>query len=306
MNFKTLNRKFITALITFFMVISASFFLLRILPGSPFDEGRFLSADILEKMEKKYGLDKPLTQQYSAYIGKLIRGDLGPSLKYPNRDVQDILWDAAPVSFELGIWAMLLALIFGITLGSTAALFPNKFIGKFALIFSSISISMPSFVFAGILITIFGLQLNWLPVALWEGPEYKILPILTLAIAPTAYITRISRSSLMDTLGKEHIKTALAKGLGYWTVVMKHAIYNSLIPIVTFAGPLLAVLITGSFVVEYVYALPGMGKYFVTAFINRDYFLVSGVVVIFSIVLLVVNTVVDLIVIQLDPKQRSL
>lgn len=302
MSFNFLIQKIISGLITFSLVITASFFLLRLLPGSPFDEGRFISAEILQKMEKKYGLDKPVLEQYWSYIGKVFHGDLGPSLKYPNRDVQDILLEAAPVSLELGLWAILIALSLGLILGTYAALFPEKTIGKFALIFSSISISVPSFVFAGILITIFGLKLNLLPVALWEGVEYKILPILTLSIAPTAYITRITRSSLLDTFSKEHIKTAIAKGLNYWTVVFRHGLYNSLIPIITFIGPLLAVLITGSFVVEYVFALPGMGKYFVTAFINRDYFLVNGVVVIFSVILLVSNTIADLLVFSIDPK----
>lgn len=305
MSFKALIQKIISGLITFYFVITASFFLLRMLPGSPFDEGRFISTEILQKMEKKYGLDKPLPEQYFSYITKIFQGDLGPSLKYPNRDVQDILLDAAPVSLELGLWAMLIAITIGLLLGTYAALFPEKFIGKFALIFSSVSISMPSFVFAGILISIFGLKLGLLPVALWEGPEYKILPILTLSIAPTAYITRITRSSLLDTFSKEHIKIAIAKGLSYWTVVFRHGLYNSLIPIITFIGPLLAVLITGSFVVEYVFALPGMGKYFVTAFINRDYFLVNGVVVVFSVILLISNTLADLIVFSIDPKLRK-
>jgi oligopeptide transport system permease protein len=162
--------------------------------------------------------------------------------------------------------------------------------------------SIPSFVFAGILIAIFGLWLNLLPVALWEGPEYIILPALTLAIAPLAYITRITRSTVIDVLNKEFVKTALAKGQSELKIIIKHVLPNSLIPILTVAGPLVAILITGSFVVEYIFALPGMGKYFVTAFINRDYFLVSGTVVIFSIILLTVNTLVDLLIVAISPK----
>ncbi len=301
-----LTQKFISILLTLFLLITASFFMLRALPGSPFDQERILAPEIILKLEHKYGLDQPLTHQYLSYMkGLLTKFDLGPSLKYPNREVMDILADAIPVSLELGFLAFIIAVIAGLTLGIIAALYPHKAAGKLASALASLGMSMPSFVFAGILIAIFGLTLNCLPVALWEGPEYIILPALTLSIAPTAYIARITRSAMLETLGKEHIKTALAKGLDYWTIVLKHGLRNSLLPIVTILGPIMAILVTGSFVVEYIYALPGMGKYFVTAFINRDYFLVSGVIVVFSIILLITNTLVDISIHRLDPKLRS-
>ncbi len=304
--FKFLTQKFVGILLTLFLLITASFFMLRALPGSPFDQERILAPEIILKLERKYGLDQPLRSQYLSYMkGLLTKFDLGPSLKYPNRDVMDILADAIPVSLELGFLAFILAVISGLSLGVAAALYPHKAVGKLASALASLGMSMPSFVFAGILIGIFGLTLNWLPVALWEGPEYIILPALTLAVAPTAYIARITRSAMLETLGKEHIKTALAKGLGYWTIVLKHGLRNSLLPIVTILGPIMALLVTGSFVVEYIYALPGMGKYFVTAFINRDYFLVSGVIIVFSIVLLITNTLVDISIHRLDPKLRT-
>ena len=280
--------------------------MLRALPGSPFDEERVLPVEIIQKLEHKYGLDQSLINQYLNYMqGLFTHFDLGPSLKYPNRDVVEILRDAVPVSLELGLLAFVLAVLGGLSLGVVAALYPHKAVGKLASALASLGMSMPSFVFAGILIGIFGLWLNCLPVALWEGPEYIILPALTLAIAPTAYIARIARSAMLETLGKEHIKTALAKGLGYWTIVLKHGLRNSLLPIITILGPIMAILVTGSFVVEYIYALPGMGKYFVTAFINRDYFLVSGVIIVFSVILLVTNTVVDIAVRSLDPKLNA-
>lgn len=303
--FKLISKKFISALITLFLVISASFFLLRLLPGSPFDDGRILSPEILTNMEAKYGLNLPLFTQYLNYISRLVLHlDLGPSLKYPNRDVNDILFDAIPVSLILGSIAMLVAIVIGISVGLIAALKPETKLGKFCSFISSLAMSMPSFVFAGILISIFGLQLNWLPVALWEGPEYVILPALTLAIAPAAYIARITRSSIIETLSKPHIQSARAKGLSENRIIIKHILANSLIPILTITGPLVAILITGSFVVEFIFALPGMGKYFVTAFINRDYFLVSGVIIVFSLILLIVNTLVDIINIRLDPKSQ--
>ncbi|MDA0772092.1 MAG: ABC transporter permease [Cyanobacteria bacterium] len=298
-----LSKKIISILLTFFLLVSASFFMLHSLPGNPFEEGKRLSPAIILKLEKKYGLDKPLFQQYCSYITNLLlKADLGPSLKYPDRDVGDILADALPVSLLLGFFAFIIAVIFGLSLGTVAALAPNSWSGRLASAFSSLGMSMPSFVFAGILIYIFALSLGWLPVALLEGPEYFILPAFTLAVAPSAYIARITRSSMIETLAKQHIKTALAKGLSYWNVVIKHGLRNSLVPIVTVLGPIAAILITGSFVVEYIFALPGMGKYFVTAFTNRDYFLVSGVIVVFSIVLLVINTIVDLLIRYLNPK----
>lgn len=300
---KFLIYKIFTLLVTLFFLITASFFMLRTLPGSPFEEGRALAPEIIAKLEHKYGLDQPLVNQYCSYMqGLLTRFDLGPSLKYPNREVIDILQDAIPVSLELGLIAFVISSILGIALGIIAALYPHKTIGKLASQLASLGMSMPSFVFAGILIGVFGLKLGILPVALWEGPEYLILPALTLSIAPTAYIARITRSSMLDVLGKDHIRTALAKGLSYREVVIKHGLYNALLPIITVMGPLVAVLITGSFVVEFIYALPGMGKYFVTAFINRDYFLVSGVIVVFSLILLTANTVTDLLILKLNPK----
>lgn len=278
--------------------------MLRTLPGSPFDEDKALAPEIIANLEAKYGLDKPLEDQYLAYMKGLTKGDLGPSLKYPNRNVQDILLDALPISLSLGFIALIISVILGLNFGILAALFPDKWLGKIPSFIASFSMSMPSFVFAAILIYIFGLSLNILPVALWEGPEYIVLPAVTLAISPTAYITRITRSAMLETCSKEHIKVALAKGLGYWHIVFKHGLRNSLLPILTVVGPLTAILITGSFVVEYIFALPGMGKYFVTAFINRDYFLVSGVVVIFATILLTVNSIIDLIFPVLDPKLR--
>ncbi len=303
---KFVAQKIFSILITLFLLISASFFMLRALPGSPFDQERILAPEIIAKLEQKYGLNKTLADQYLNYMqGLVTQGDLGPSLKYPNRDVADILKDALPVSLELGLLAFFIALTAGLSIGIIAALYPQNTIGKIASGISSLGMSLPSFVFAGILITIFGLKLNWLPVALWEGPEYIILPALTLATAPAAYIARITRSAMLETLAKEHIRTALAKGVDPLTIILKHALRNSLLPIITVLGPIVAVMVTGSFVVEYIYALPGMGKYFVTALINRDYFLVSGVILVFSVILLITNSSVDLAIHQLDPRLKK-
>lgn len=278
--------------------------MVRALPGSPFDQDRRLDPQIIKNLESKYGLDKPLYIQYGKYIKGLVRGDLGPSLKYPNRNVQDILFAALPVSLTLGFTALVISVIFGFIFGILAALYPRRLIGLIPSFLATVGMSTPTFVFGAILIWFFGLHLKWFPVALWEGPMYVVLPSLTLAIMSTAYITRITRSSMLETLAKDHIKIALAKGQNYWTIVFRHAFRNSLLPILTVLGPMAALLITGSFVVEYIFALPGMGKYFVSAFINRDYFLVSGVVIIFALILLIINAITDLIFPYLDPKLK--
>lgn len=279
--------------------------MLRALPGSPFSQDRVLAPEIMRNMEAKYGLDKPLFDQYVSYMKGLTHGDLGPSLKYPNRNVQDILFQALPISLTLGGIAITIAIILGISFGILAALYPNKFIGIIPSMLATLFMSTPSFVFAALLIAVLGLKLGWFPVALWEGPEYVVLPAMTLAIAPTAYITRITRSAMLEVLSQDYIKIALAKGVEYWDIVFKHALRNSLLPILTVIGPLIAIVVTGSFVVEFVFALPGMGKYFVSAFINRDYFLVSGVVLIFATILLIINTLADIIFPYLNPKLRS-
>ncbi len=285
--------------------MSASFFLLRILPGSPFDQDRAIAPEIKANLERQYGLDKPLSHQYFKYIQGAIKGDLGPSLKYTSRSVQDIIGAALPISLTLGFFALVLSLAVGLSAGIAAALKPRSIIGSTVLTLATLAMSLPSFVMAALLVTVFALKLHWLPVALLEGPEYFILPLITLSLAPTAYIIRITRSALLETLGQDYIRTALAKGLSNREVLIKHALRNSLIPILTVVGPLAAILITGSFVVEYVFAIPGMGKYFVTAFINRDYFLVSGVVLVFALILLIINMLVELSFPLLNPKLKS-
>ena len=302
---KTITNKLFTLFFSIFIIVSSSFFLLRFLPGNPFSSDRHLAPEIVHNLEVKYGLDKPLLDQYFVYIKKLFLDfDFGPSLKYPNREVLDILSDAMPVSISLGLWALLISVCLGLCFGSIIALNPQSKVAKVITIYSNIAISLPSFVFAGILITIFGLKLNWLPVALWEGPEYIVLPAFTLAIAPTAYITRVSKSALETNLSQTYIQTAIVKGLNKWDILLKHALRPSLLPIITFIGPLTTILITGSFVVEYIFALPGMGKYFVTAFINRDYFLVSGVIVIFAVILVSTNILIEILNPVLNPKLK--
>jgi oligopeptide transport system permease protein len=304
-------NKLSTFLFSIFFISSASFFLLRLLPGSPFSSDRHLPVEVIARMEAKYGLNKPLIEQYFSYISKIFTAfDFGPSLKYPNREVMDILAEAMPVSFTLGGLAFIIAITAGISGGIYLGYKANhrKGFDPLFLILSNYAdaaISLPSFVTAGLLIGIFGLYFNLLPVALWEGPEYMILPALTLSVGPTAYIMRITRTAFANTYEQGYIKTAMAKGLDQFSILYKHALVNALLPILAYLGPLFAILITGSFVVEFVYALPGMGKYFVTAFINRDYFLVTAVVVVFSAILTASNLLVEVLNPLVNPKLRQ-
>jgi len=303
--------KLSTFLFSIFFISSASFFLLRLLPGSPFSSDRHLPAEVMARMEAKYGLNKPLLEQYFSYISKIFTAfDFGPSLKYPNREVMDILAEAMPVSFTLGGLAFIIAITAGISGGIYLGYKANHRKGFDPLFFilsnyADAAISLPSFVSAGLLIGLFGLYFNLLPVALWEGPEYMVLPALTLSVGPTAYIMRITRTAFANTYEQGYIKTAMAKGLDQFSILYKHALVNALLPILAYIGPLFAILITGSFVVEFVYALPGMGKYFVTAFINRDYFLVTAVVVVFSAILTASNLLVEVLNPLVNPKLRQ-
>ena len=304
-------NKLSTFLFSIFFISSASFFLLRLLPGSPFSSDRHLPAEVMARMEAKYGLNKPLIEQYFSYISKIFTAfDFGPSLKYPNREVMDILAEAMPVSFTLGGLAFIIAITAGISGGIYLGYKTNQkkgFDPLFLILsnYADAAISLPSFVTAGLLIGLFGLYFNLLPVALWEGPEYMILPALTLSVGPTAYIMRITRTAFANTYEQGYIKTAMAKGLDQFSILYKHALVNALLPILAYLGPLFAILITGSFVVEFVYALPGMGKYFVTAFINRDYFLVTAVVVVFSAILTASNLLVEVLNPLVNPKLRQ-
>jgi len=304
--FNFLIKKFFSLSVTFVLIVTVSFFLLRTLPGSPFDVGKFSSPAIEAKMQAKYGLDKPLIEQYSSYMkGIFFKADLGPSLKYANRDVAEILFEALPISLILGFSAFLFSLVVALCLGILLASAKSEFIKNLINQFTTFGISMPSFVFAAILIYLCALKFKILPVALFESPWHAIMPVLTLSIAPIAYVTRITASSFKKFMKQSFVLMAKAKGVSNQRVVFKHILLNSLVPIITVLGPMFAILITGSFVVEFIFAIPGIGKYFVTAFINRDYFLVSGVIIIFSTILLLANALVDLLIILIDPRLRK-
>ena len=281
------------------VVATVTFALLRFLPGGPFDREKVLPPEILRNIEARYELDRPLAVQYLSYLGGLARGDFGPSYKYTGRDVGDILAEALPVSALLGSLALAISLLGGVSIGLAAGVRARSTFDRVAMLLSVLGVSLPSFVLGAALVLGAGLWLDWFPAGLWEGPAYVVLPALTLAALPLAYIAQLTRSSVIDVIDLDYVRTARAKGLSEGQVRRRHVLRNALLAVVTYFGPLLAILLTGSFVVEKVYAIPGIGRFFVTAVTNRDYPLVLGVTLV-----ILANLLVDLLYAWLDPRIR--
>jgi oligopeptide transport system permease protein len=286
------------------LVATITFALLRLLPGGPFDREKVLPPEVLRNVEARYDLDAPVATQYLRYLQGLARGDLGPSYKYVGRDVADILRDAFPVSIGLGALALALALGVGVSVGLVAGTHRGRPADHATTLLAVLGLSVPSFVLGALLILVVGLWLGWLPAALWEGPLHAVLPALTLAAMPAAYVARLTRAGVLDVIDLDYIRTARAKGLPESRVRMRHILRNALLPVVTYFGPLLAVLLTGSFVVEQIFAIPGMGRFFVTAVTNRDYPLVLGVTLLYAALVVLANLAVDLLYAWLDPRIR--
>jgi oligopeptide transport system permease protein len=286
------------------IIASLTFALVRIVPGGPFDAEKNLPPEIVANIKAKYHLDKPVGEQYLLYMSRLMHGDLGVSYKYVNRTVNDILADAFPVSLQLGSLGLLIAIAIGVPLGTVAAVNRGRAADAVAMFVATVGISVPGFVVGALLILIFGQWLKILPVALWESGRHMILPSITLALSPAAYIARLTRASVLEVLEKDWVRTARSKGLSDSMTVIKHVLRNALVPVATVLGPLTAIVITGSFVVEYIYAVPGMGRFFITAVSNRDYDLIIGTTLIFAVLLIVANTVVDILYQYLDPRMQ--
>ncbi len=295
-------KRILSALPVLWIVASLTFVMVRIVPGGPFDLDKALPPEIVANIKAKYHLDRPIPEQYMLYMGRLCQGDLGVSYKYANRTVNDILIDALPVSLQLGIVGLAIAICVGVPLGTAAALKRGSFLDGACMLIAGLGVSVPSFVVGAVLIFIFGIWLKILPVALWESWRHIILPALTLAASPTAYLARLTRSSVLEVLERDWVRTARCKGLDFWSTVRLHVLRNALIPVVTVLGPLSAILITGSFVVEYIYAIPGMGRFFITAVTNRDYDLIIGTTLVFGFLLIITNTIVDIAYMYLDPR----
>jgi len=292
-------------ILVIWVVASLTFILLRLVPGGPFDRERKLPPEVIANIEAKYHLDEPLTTQYLRYLSGMIRGDLGPSYKYLDRTVLQIVSDTLPTSALLGILALFFALTVSLPAGALAAYFRASWIDRLCLFLTTLGISVPHFILGATLIWAIALQLGWLHAGRWDHWSSAILPMITLGGAPAAYLTALFRASLIETLGDDFIRTARAKGVKEHLVLLKHAVRPSLIPVLTIIGPLGAALLTGSFVVEYVFAIPGMGRFFITAVTDRDYPMIMGVTMVYSALLVGANLVVDLLYGYVDPRIKT-
>jgi oligopeptide transport system permease protein len=294
------------AIPTLFIIVTLTFFLIRVAPGGPFDQEQSLPPEILANLQSAYGLDQPVWKQYVSYVRALAHGDFGPSFKYKDFTVTELIGQGFPVTLELGSIAMSLALLLGIPIGTFAALHQNSAADYATMSLAVVGIAIPSFVVLPFLGLFFGIYLHWLPVAGWE-PEslrYLVLPVIALALPPLGVIARLTRGSMLEVLRSHFIRTAIAKGLPLRTVILRHALRPALAPVAGYLAPAVASIMTGSLVVESIAGLPGVGRYLVQGALNRDYTLVLGMVIIYSTVLIVMGLLVDLLFAWLDPRVR--
>lgn len=305
MNTKTLFyilKRLLLAIVTVWVVITVTFFVTRAVPGGPFMSEKALTAEAQAALEAKYGLDKPVGEQYVTYLKDIVTEfDFGPSLKQRGRTVTEVIMDGMGVSIKLGLIAAFSALAVGIVLGSIAALRRNKFVDKVIMVITTAFVSMPSFIMGSLLLVIFAIKLAILP-ANGEAAGGLFLPIVTLALYPMAYITRLTRSSMLDVLGQDYIRTAKAKGVSGVKVIFGHALKNSLIPVITYFGPMLAYIVTGSLVVEKIFAVPGIGRAFVNSITGRDYPLIMGTTIVLAVLIVIMNLVSDILYKVVDPR----
>ncbi|MEH6557005.1 MAG: ABC transporter permease subunit [Oceanicoccus sp.] len=285
------------------IVIAVTFILVRQAPGGPFDAEKAVSPYVLEKLNERYHLNDPLYQQFFDYLGNVVTGDFGPSFKYPTRSVSEMIFTGLPITFELAINAMIIALIIGISAGLIAALRPNTAQDYIPMSAAMIGICMPSFLMGPLLVLVFGIWLEWLPVSGWGySAGDKILPSITLGSTYAAYIARLSRGGMLEILSQDFIRTARAKGIPEHIILFKHALRGGLLPVVSFLGPAIAGLLSGSFVVETIFQIPGLGRFYVQAAFNRDYTMIMGTTIFFSMLIIFFNLLSDIIAVMLNPR----
>jgi len=288
------------AIVTIFIISAITFFAMNAIPGGPFNREKALDPATIEALNARYNLDKPVLQQFFIYLGHFIKGDLGVSLKN-GRSISAIIGDSFPISAKLGLMAMVVAIFFGILLGSIAALMRNKWPDRVVIFVSTLFTAVPSFVLATLLLLIFSIQLGW--VRVWSASSQSyILPVIALSMYPMAYITRLTKSSMLDSLGQDYVRTARAKGVASRKVIFKHALRNALIPVVTYVGPMTAYIITGSLVVETVFTIGGLGSKFVTGITNRDYTMIMGTTIFLAAVMVTANLIIDIVYKLIDPR----
>jgi oligopeptide transport system permease protein len=291
---------------TLLVIITVSFLIIRLAPGGPFDQEQTLTPAVRANLERLYGLDQPLPVQYVRYLGALAHGDFGPSLRQRDFSVTELIRQGLPLSAALGLLAIVLAALTGIPAGMLAALWRSPPVDFMVAALVALAIALPSFVIGPLLALVFALHLRWLPVGGWEGgsPRYLVLPVLTLALPVAAYLARLTRASLLEVLGAPFVRSARARGLGAARVLWRHALPPALLPVVSYLGPAIAFVVTGSLVVEAVFGLPGSGRYLVQGAIDRDYPLVMGMVIVYGALTLILNLLTDLTYLWLDPGTR--
>ena len=299
-------NNFFFFIIELFKFLTIPFFLISLAPGGPFDADKVVPPEVLKNLNATYNLDAPVLVQYKDYMINLAQGDFGPSFRYPGRSVTEMIFTGLPTTFELAFYAILIAIFIGILSGVTAAVKRNTSLDYIPMTIAMIGICMPTFLLGPILVLIFGIYLEVLPVSGWGSlPGDKILPSITLGAAYAAYIARLSRGGMLETLNQDYIRTARAKGLSEFRVVFNHALRGGLIPVVSFLGPAMAGLIGGSFVVETIFQIPGLGRFYVEAAFNRDYTMILGTTIFFSVLIILFNLLSDLMVLLMNPQARD-
>jgi oligopeptide transport system permease protein len=299
-----LFRRLLVAVPTLFLVITAAFFMMRAAPGNPFDTDRKLPAQVERNIMAKYGMDRPLGEQYLTYLGNVLQGDLGPSLKYQDKSVLDLIKEGLPTSAVIGLSALTLACLIGVLLGVMAALRQNKLIDNLTMTVAVLGVCIPTFVTAPLLVLVFAAKLGWVPTAGLNGVRSLILPVTVLALPQIAIISRLTRAGMIEVLRSNYVRTARARGLPEHRIVFGHALRAAVLPLVSYLGPACAGLLTGSLVIEKIFSLPGLGKSFVIGALQRDYTVVMGVVIVYAGLILLLNLLADIIYALLDPRVK--
>ena len=302
--FRFVLRRLLQAVPVLFVIITATFFMVRFVPGGPFTAEKAIPPEILKNLEAHYGLDQPLWRQYLNYLGRVAHGDFGPSFKYANRTVNEIIGDKLPVSLELGGLALAVALVVGLTLGVLAAVRRNSWLDYLASSVGMLGICVPTFVLGPLLVLFFAIHLGWVNASGWYDWTDRVLPALTLGLVYAAYLMRLTRGGMLEVLNQDYIRTARAKGASETRVVLRHALRGGLLPVVSFLGPAIAGILTGSFVIETISQIPGLGREFVNSAFNRDYTLVLGTVILYAALIVGCNLVTDVVQVWLNPKLK--
>lgn len=295
-------KRFLLAIITIFVVATLTFFLMNLVPGGPFEAEKAISEQAREALNEKYGFDKPLIVQYKNYITRALHSDLGLSIKQRGRTVNEIIATKFPVSARIGLMSIAVAICVGVPLGSLAAYKRGSAIDSFVNFFSTLGIALPSFVICTILLKIFAMGLGWLPSFGLTSPKHYVMPVMALSFYPSAYIARLMRSSMLDVMGQDYMRTAKSKGVSNTKAIFKHALRNAILPVITYLGPMTAYTLTGSFVVEKIFTIPGLGSEFVSSITNRDYTIIMGTTIFLSTIMVFMNMIVDIVYKFVDPR----